>query len=95
MIQDAIAVVRGSRREELARAFIEWVGTPEAQLRAAREMYRLPARTDLSMDSLPAWARRVRSEMVVEPMDWDRVARDGAKWMTYWDRNVRGRGSGR
>lgn len=95
VIQDAIAVVRGARNPEIANRFIEWVGSQEAQLLAAREVFRLPARTDLPDDSVPAWVRRVRAEMVVEEMDWDLLGRRGAEWMTYWDRNVRGRGAGR
>jgi len=62
---------------------------------AAREVYRLPARQDLPADSLPDWVREVRARLVVEPMEWDRLATDGNAWMAYWDRNVRGRGARR
>ena len=30
--------------------------------------------------------------MIVADVDWDRLARDGAAWMGYWDRHVRGTG---
>ncbi len=94
VIEDAIALVRGSTSEGAARAFIEWVGSPEAQLLAAREVFRLPARLDLPVDSLPGWAREVRATMVVAPMDWELLSDRGQAWMTYWDRNVRGTGRG-
>ncbi len=93
VIEDAIALVRGAGHPEAARAFIDWVGSVEAQLLAAREVFRLPARTDLPADSLPAWARRVREEMVVAEMDWALLSERGSSWMTYWDRHVRGRGA--
>ena len=93
-IEDAIGVIRDAPHQAAARAFEEWVGGVEAQLLAAREAYRLPARNDLPADSLPEWVRDVRSHMVVADMDWDLLARHGAEWMRYWDEHVRGKGDG-
>jgi iron(III) transport system substrate-binding protein len=93
VIEDAIAIVRGSEHLDAARSFVEWVGSLAGQLLAARREFRLPARTDLPFDSLPAWARSVKQEMVPEDMDWEMLGRAGADWMSYWDRNVRGKGS--
>jgi iron(III) transport system substrate-binding protein len=92
VIDDAIAMIRGTRRPEAAARFIEWVGSVEAQLLTAREAWRLPARLDLPEDSLPEWAREVKAEMRVAPMDWGLLAREGPGWMDYWDRRVRGTG---
>jgi iron(III) transport system substrate-binding protein len=92
VIDDAIGLVRGSRHPEAGKAFIDFVGGVEAQLLAARRVYRLPARHDLPADRVPAWVAGVESEMVVAPMDWPLLARQGAAWMGYWDRHVRGSG---
>lgn len=92
VIVDAIAVVRGSRRPDLARRYVEWVRSPEIQILAAREALRLPARSDLPADSLPDWVRDVEAKMVADPMDWDVLEREGAGWMSYWDRQIRGSG---
>jgi iron(III) transport system substrate-binding protein len=92
VIEDAIALVRGARHPEAARAFIDYVGTPEAQLLAAREMFRLPARTDLAVDSVPRWVAEVEREMVVADIDWAMLSRHGPAWMSYWDQHVRGTG---
>jgi iron(III) transport system substrate-binding protein len=92
VIDDAIALVRGARHAPLAREFIRWVRTPEMEIVAARDAFRLPARTDLPADSLPAWVREVQAKMVVEPINWDTVEAQGGKWMDYWDRHVRGTG---
>ncbi len=92
VIEDAIAIVRGTQYEQQAREFVEYVGTIDAQLLAAREAYRLPARQDLPADSLPIWVREVRAQLVVAEMDWQLLADQGADWMMYWDRAVRGRG---
>jgi iron(III) transport system substrate-binding protein len=92
VIDDAIGLVRGSRHAEAARAFIEYVGGVEAQLLAAREVFRLPARTDLPSSAVPTWVARVESEMVVAEMDWRLLSRHGPAWMSYWDQHVRGTG---
>ena len=92
VIDDAIGLVRGSRHPDAARAFIDYVGSKEAQLLTAREVFRLPARTDLPQDSVPAWVAGVEREMVVADVDWDLLSRFGPAWMSYWDQHVRGTG---
>jgi len=92
VIEDAIGVVRGARNRALAEAFVEWVGSVEAQLLATRAAYRLPARTDLPADSLPDWAREVRGAMRPAEVDWDLLAAHGDGWMRYWDAHIRGQG---
>jgi len=91
-IEDAIGVIRGGPHPALARAFVEWVGSVDAQLLATREAYRLPARLDLPLDSLPEWARDVRRRMNVADVDWDMLAAQGDAWMRRWDQEVRGKG---
>ncbi len=92
VIDDAIGLVAGARHPDLARQFIDFVGEKSMQRLAAEKTFRLPARTDLGED-LPAWAREVESQMVPAPMDWDLVDREGAGWMTTWDRTIRGKGA--
>jgi len=92
VIDDAVGLVRGARHSSQARALIEWLGGPEAQLLAAENAYRLPARTDLPPDRLPQWARDVEEKMVPAKMDWDLIEREGQAWMARWDREVRGKG---
>jgi iron(III) transport system substrate-binding protein len=92
VIDDAIGLVRGSRHPDAARAFIDYVGSTEGQLLAAEKVFRLPARNDLPVGRVPAWVAGVEREMVVADVDWALLARDGAAWMGYWDRHVRGSG---
>jgi iron(III) transport system substrate-binding protein len=92
VIDDGIGLVRGGRHPGAARAFIDFVGGIEAQLLAAREVYRLPARTDLPPESVPAWVARVQRQMVVADVDWKLVASREQGWMSYWDQHVRGTG---
>ncbi len=94
VIQDAIGVVRNARHRALAEQFVEWAGSVDAQLLATREVFRLPARRDLPVDSLPAWAQEVTSTMRVADVDWALLAAHEDEWMRYWDANIRGRGTG-
>ncbi|HYK40940.1 MAG TPA: extracellular solute-binding protein [Thermoanaerobaculia bacterium] len=92
VIDDAIGLVEKARHPELAKAFIEWVGSVEAQKVAAAEAYRLPARTDIPPAELPPWARDVLAKMVPARLDWDLLERELPGWMATWDREVRGKG---
>ena len=94
VIDDSIALVRGSPHVEAARAFIDWVGSREAQKLTAEKAFRLPARLDIPPEELPEWAREALTELVTEETDWDLLEREGAEWMNRWDREVRGRGGG-
>ncbi len=92
VINDAIGLVRGSRHPDAARAFIDFVGGEEAQLLTAREVFRLPARSDLPTDSVPYWVTEVEREMIVTDVDWGLLSVRGPDWMRYWDQHVRGTG---
>ena len=91
LLVDAVAVVRGAPNAERARDFVEWVGGP-AVVPAAREFFRLPARTDIPDDSLPEALRRTRAAIRPEPVDWSLLQEKTPEWMRYWDENIRGRG---
>ena len=92
VIDDSIALVKGGRQSEAARAFIDWVGSREAVLLAAEKAFRLPARDDLLAEELPEWARLALADLVTAEVDWDLIELHGAEWLNIWDREVRGRG---
>lgn len=88
---DAVALVEGAPNPDAARRFIEFVGSTEGVVYAARNFFRLPARSDIPADSFPAGLAVAREQMVVEPMDWATFQERSAEWMRYWDEHVRGR----
>ncbi len=94
VIDDAIALVRGARHPAAATAFIDFVGSEDAQALAAERVFRLPARRGLPADRVPAWVTEVEREMKVAEMDWQLLAEEGAAWMAYWDTHVRNSGKG-
>jgi hypothetical protein len=88
-----VALIRGAPHPEAAR-FIDWVGSMEASCWRPGGSGACQPEVDLR-SILFQWAREVRAGLVVEPMDWERLARDGDAWMMWWDRHVRGRGASR
>ncbi len=92
VIDDAIAIVRGTRHRAAAERYVDFVGSVAAQILTAEWFWRLPARTDLPADQVPDWVADVDRRMVVTPMDWGLLAREGPGWMRYWDQRVRGTG---
>jgi iron(III) transport system substrate-binding protein len=93
VIDDSIGMVKNAPHAAQAKAFIEFVGSVEGQELAAREAFRLPARTDLPPARLPQWAQEVLKEMVPADVDWPLIAKNGQAWMATWDRTVRGHGA--
>jgi iron(III) transport system substrate-binding protein len=92
VIDDSIGLIQGARHSEAGKTFIEFVGSVEGQELAARDAFRLPARTDLPLERLPPWARDVLNELKPADVDWDLIAKHGQEWMAAWDRTVRSKG---
>lgn len=92
VIDDSIGLVRGGPHPEEAKAFIEWAGSLEALVLVAENAYRLPARSDLPPEELPAWAQEVLGELEATELDSALLAENGRRWMERWDREVRGKG---
>ena len=88
VVTDGIAIVRGAPHEEEARRFYEFVTTPESLVHAAREYYRIPARTDLDRSQLPAWMNEPFTRLHV---DWELLRKEANNWLRYWDTEIRGR----
>ena len=93
VIDDSVALIGGARHRAAALAFIEYVGSGEAQLLAAERAFRIPARTDLPPERLPEWARAALAEMVAAVYDEALATEKGPEWMSLWDRTVRGKGA--
>lgn len=91
LLVDAIAVVKGSKHEQLAQKYIEFVTSIESLKFAADSLQRIPARTDVPDAELPKWIRDARVQ--IRPMGLDRhlMADSLNSWMQQWDAKVRNR----
>ena len=92
VIEDSVGLVKNAPHPKVAKRFLDWVGSIEAQELAAEKVFRLPARTDIPKEDLPDWARKALDELVVADVDWQLIEDQGAEWMNRWDREVRGKG---
>jgi len=90
VVTEGIAIIRGAPHEEEARRFYEFVTTTESLVQAAREFYRMPVRTDVDRQQLPAWMNEPFTRL---PLDWDLLRKHGDDWLRYWDTEIRGRSS--
>jgi iron(III) transport system substrate-binding protein len=90
IIDDSVGLVKGARHAEEAKAFIDFVGSLEGQELAAREAFRLPARTDLPPEHLPQWAQEVLRDLKPAAVDWTLMGTHSQEWMATWDRTIRG-----
>jgi iron(III) transport system substrate-binding protein len=89
VVIDGIAIIRGAPHEEEARRFYEFVTTTESLVEAARKFARMPVRTDVDRQQLPAWMNEPFTRL---PLDWDVLRKHGDDWLRYWDTEIRGRG---
>lgn len=92
ILVDGIAVIKGAKQPELAAEFVDYVGSVEGQLVAARLAFRNLTRTDIPADSLPAWLVEVNSQLKPMDLDWALLEERGREWIRYWDNYIRGAG---
>jgi iron(III) transport system substrate-binding protein len=95
LLVDAIALVHGGKHPEVAKQFYEYVTSPAALREAAVRFIRIPARTDLPVDSLPDVVRRAKTELVPMPLDAKLLADSLDSWMKTWDSSIRNSQRGR
>jgi iron(III) transport system substrate-binding protein len=91
VLVDAIAIVKGTKHPEQAKLYYEFVTTREALETAAERFLRIPARTDIPLDSLPPWIRDAKAKIKPMPLDRSMLAQHLDEWMRYWDANIRNR----
>ena len=95
LLVDGIAIVRGAPHPEAATVFVNFVASKEVMLIAAREHLRIPARNDITPESLPPWIRDAQKAIVPMALDRKLMADSLAVWMKAWDARVRNRFRGK
>ncbi|MEJ7812534.1 MAG: extracellular solute-binding protein [Gemmatimonadaceae bacterium] len=95
VLVEGIAILRGTKHAEAAKAYYEYVTSVPALKVAADQFTRIPARTDIPGDSLPAWVREAKATIKPLPLDQGVLAAHLDEWMRYWDTNIRNRYRGK
>ncbi|WP_054950129.1 extracellular solute-binding protein [Numidum massiliense] len=85
VLTEGIALLKGAKHPEAAKAFYEFVNTPEATKLLAEKYYRIPTRNDVT--DLPKWI----TETEIKPMaiDWATFQDKEDEWMDYWDTKIK------
>ncbi len=92
VVVDGVAVIEGAPNPELARAFVEYVGSEDALRDAAELFFRIPAREDLDLEGLPEWLQAALPQ--IRPMEVGQalILERSTEWMRHWDAEIRRRG---
>jgi iron(III) transport system substrate-binding protein len=89
VITDGIALIRGAKRPQAARAFIEFAGSAETQALLANTFNRLPTNPDALAES-PAWMAETKFKIM--DVDWQDLAAKQSAWMQKWDAEIKDNG---
>lgn len=95
IVIDAIAIVAGTGEPEMARRFVDFVGTEESLRIAAERFFRIPVRTDVDLSAMPEWLREALPRIRPMPLDREFIRERAPEWLRHWDREIRGRGDER
>jgi len=88
VLAEGIGILKNAPHPELARAFYEFVTTPEALKHQAATYYKMPARVDIASDDLPA--EMTRQKIVPLDIDWQAFSAQEKAWITRWETEVMG-----
>lgn len=91
VVKDGIAIVRGAPHAEGARAFYDFVCTPESLGFAAEKFYRIPTRKDVDAAKLPEWIRTLDYKRA--DVDWERFRANIQEWMRHWTNEIQTAGA--
>ncbi|KXG44578.1 extracellular solute-binding protein [Tepidibacillus decaturensis] len=85
VLTEGIAIIKGAKHPEAAKAFYEFVNSPEATKILAEQHFRIPTRNDIT--DLPDWIKNT----TIKPMDidWKVFQEKSNEWMQYWDENIK------
>ncbi|MCZ7643815.1 MAG: extracellular solute-binding protein [Planctomycetota bacterium] len=84
---DPLALVAGGPHPENGKRFLEFVSSTDELLFAAEKYNRLPARTDLPKERLPAWMKDLEFKPL--DVDWNEVQRYQDAWIDIWYRTIK------
>lgn len=88
IITDAIAAIKNAPHPNAAKAFIEYAGSEEMQVKLANEFNRMPT-LESAVAQGPEWMQIPLKSMKV---DWKNVAENELDWLNLWDTEIRDSG---
>ena len=89
IITDGIALIRGAKHPEAARAFLDFAGGAKIQALLAKSFNRMPTHPAAFADA-PQWMADTRIKAM--DVDWGALASKQSEWMQKWDTEVKDSG---
>lgn len=87
ILVDAVAIVKGAKNIEGAKAFYEFIFNDKIRLDIAENMFQIPAQTNIPKEKLPQWIRDL--DLKSMEINWQTIAEKEMEWMTFWDENIK------
>lgn len=88
VIADNIAILNNAPNPEVAKAFVEFVGTKQSSMLLAHQYYRIPVRSDMPSATLPQW---MNTKIASMDIDWVELSKLSSEWLDHWDSSIKGR----
>ena len=92
VITDGIALIKGAKHPNAAKAFIDFAGNAETQAMLANRFNRLPTHPVAIADS-PPWMADIKFRVM--DVDWGALAAKQSAWMQKWDAEIKDHGKDR
>ncbi|MDC7217554.1 MAG: extracellular solute-binding protein, partial [Spirochaetales bacterium] len=89
VITDGIAVIKGAKHPNAAKAFVEFAGGAEAQAMLANKFNRMPTLPE-AIAKAPKWMGEIKFRIM--DVDWGALASKQSAWMQKWDMEIKDSG---
>jgi iron(III) transport system substrate-binding protein len=86
VITDSMAMVKGAKHPNAAKAFIEFAGRPDIQGKIAKKFNRMPTHPEAIQNS-PEWMKE--KEYKIMDVDWEVLSEKQSEWMQKWDTKIK------
>jgi iron(III) transport system substrate-binding protein len=92
VITDGIALIKGAKHPNAAKAFVDFAGSAKVQSMLANRFNRMPTHPAAIADS-PQWMADIKFKVM--DVDWGALSAKQSEWMQKWDTEVKDTGKDR
>ncbi|MCT4621932.1 MAG: extracellular solute-binding protein [Marinisporobacter sp.] len=86
IITDSIAMIKGAKNPNAAKAFVEFAGRHDIQAKLATEFNRMPTHPE-GIKNSPEWMKEKEYKMM--DVDWSILSEKQSEWMQKWDTEIK------
>jgi len=89
VITDCIAMIKGAKHPNAAKAFVEYAGSAKVQAQLAQQFNRMPTLPE-AIAASPEWMGKIKFKVM--DVDWGALASKQSAWMQQWDTEIKDSG---